>query len=214
MTPAAFAAFATVAIASCINPHDRYDEYLVNTADARGGAASVVDAAPVEAQAIDGGFHDTYFAACLAVLAGGRANKALRFRVDVKFTPSSPTTTAGTLGMSFVSINKNGTTMADVVGGPFGDRTATVADDGKFSLDLGQPVIPADGNPISTNDIVFASAVLNGILLGSDLFCADLFGEITSPLPVSFNGGNYCLFQRLAADATLPSPTADQFHCP
>jgi hypothetical protein len=200
--------------ASCINPHDQYDEYLVNTEGARGGGASLIDATPAEAQAIDGGFHDTYFAACLPVLAGGRTRLALRFRADVTYTPTSASSKAGAIDIDFIPLSKDGTTMGDVVGNHFGEKGAPVGDDGTFQADMGQPTIPAAGNPVSTNDIVFSTAVLHGILLGADLFCADLIGEVTSPVPESFSGGNYCILQRLAADAPLPALTTDQFHCP
>jgi hypothetical protein len=221
-SPRAHAVAACIAVAvlgalapACVDPRADYEDFIQRTNDAR-GRGFVSDASAIEASAIDGGFTGSYYAACLPELVAGNVTRALRFVATVTYVPTDPSSKRGTIDLQFVPLLKDATEMSQTVGPSFGTTAPAAVDDaGNFVADMGAPTVPAAANPISTNDAVFSNANFRGLLLGHDLFCADLFGQVVSPSIIDFTGGNYCLFYFHTPEKTTLEPlSADLFHCP
>ena len=212
---ASLAVVALLAAPACVDPRADYEDFVQRTNDTR-GHGFVSDASALEASAIDGGFTGTYYAACLPELVAGNVTRTLRFVATVTYTPTDPSSKKGMLDVQLVPLVKGATDLSQTVGASFGTAAPTPVDEaGNFDANVGAPTVPAAANPISTNDAVFSRASLKGTLLGHDLFCSDLFGEVVSPQIIDFSGGNYCLFYFHPQPAGALEPlVADQFHCP
>jgi hypothetical protein len=76
--------------------------------------------------------------------------------------------------------------------------------DGKFTLDAGTVMVTGMANPITGSDIV-ASLIMNGNIMGEDLYCGSVTGDVMSPLMVSIEGSTFAAV-RLTDKTMLPDP--------
>lgn len=179
-------ALAALAAAACIpHPDGDYEDYLGATESLRngdigveGGGGGVGDAG-IGVVAKDG----QYLAACLASLSGTRADKALRFYAETKFTPSADGTT-GTLGLVLYPFPVENTVFskANVVGEPIDVGQLPVAADARFSGVVARSSITRAANTISPRDIVIENTKLAGIYSSEGNFCSSFDTTVTAPI--------------------------------
>ncbi len=174
-----------VALGACIpHPDGDYEDFLGATAsyragdDAGGGGGGVGDAG-IGVVAKEG----QYLAACLASLSGTRADKALRFYAETKFTPSSDGTT-GTLGLVLYPFPVANTVFSkvNVVGEPIDVGQLPVAADARFSGVVAKSNITKDANTISPRDIVIENTKIAGIYSSEGNFCSSFDTTVTAPI--------------------------------
>lgn len=87
---------------------------------------------------------------------------------------------------------------------------AGLGEDGRFAIETPQVMVPGPANPITGSDIV-ASLVIQGQVFGRELWCGDVFGEVTQPLSIDLQGSTFA-FEPIPADGTLPDPVL--WRCP
>ncbi len=76
--------------------------------------------------------------------------------------------------------------------------------DGKFTLDAGVVMVTGMANPITGSDIVAALA-MNANIMGEDLYCGSVTGDVTSPLVTPLEGSTFAAV-RLTDVKVLPDP--------
>ncbi|WP_146657881.1 hypothetical protein [Enhygromyxa salina] len=62
--------------------------------------------------------------------------------------------------------------------------------------------LPGEANPIAGSDIAFNGALI-GHFVGSDAWCGDMEGALTSPLEADLSGSNFAAI-RVPSPAALP----------
>ena len=201
-------------VGACVNPRQQYDDYLDRTADARGGIAVVSDAS-FEGSAPGGGFTATYSLVCYPHLFSNVA-QSLELAAMITFVPDG--SGGGTISGALTPLRGMATLLSDAVGPPFATWTAPVDAQAQFDIDLGNNLtLPAASNPVQPAPIVFATAHLQGILVGQDKFCAGFAGHVTSPIDFPLDATlDFCLFKRASGtpNELVPKYTRDDFHCP
>lgn len=211
-------AAATVAmlLAACIpTPSDDYQDYLQKTETQRGGP--IVDSGPPPDGSIpDGGASGNYLIWCLPRLALGDLVKSLRFRAELTFTGNAA---GGKIDAKLYPLLKTATDLSQIstAGAALDIKGATVKADTSFSMVFDPSIVVAgDANPFSGNNITIEGARLDGYLLSTESFCAELVGEVTKPISSSFaDPGDICLYRRFdQPSGPLPPLKVEDFHCP
>src|SRR5579864_923155 len=116
-------AVASIPLGGCTIPKDDYDNYLNNTADAR-GQVFVPDSGPVDASLPTTSFQADYYASCLSVLAQGNPKQALNFIVHANFTLGTPPT-SGTIDLTLTALKNNATDLSQTAPGTPISKTGT-----------------------------------------------------------------------------------------
>jgi hypothetical protein len=85
---------------------------------------------------------------------------------------------------------------------------------GTFRVEsLGEMVmVTGEANPITGSDIV-AQLGFEGFIQGPDLYCGNVFGDVTAPLPLSLEGSTFGA-ERIAATDPASLPTDIVVRCP
>jgi hypothetical protein len=205
----ALASCAVFLASACVDPKTDYDDWLSRTEDARAGSTGVNEAS-FEA-ALDGGFTQTYFMACVSQLAGESISKATIFVSNITYQPSGGGGESGSLSVTNTSLKVGATSMSqDVIGSP-GTSSCTVSADGRCDASFGPSTIPGAGNAVFPGqDIVFTSSTLHFVIGSETQLCADLSGTITAPLNFTFDPSkNVCIYLPVSGDQ-VPDYSGDQ----
>lgn len=176
-----------LALGACLpHPDGDYEDFLGATASYRGadigagdGGGGGISDAGIGVVAKEG----KYLAACLASLSGTRADKALRFYAETKFTPSEDGTT-GTLGLVLYPFPVANTVFdkANTVGEPIDVGQLPVAADAKFNGVVAKSNITKEANTISPRDIVIENTKIAGLYSSEGTFCSSFDTTVTAPI--------------------------------
>lgn len=218
---------AIAAIGACIpHPSGDFEDYGERTqgfnapVDNDGGGG--FDGAPPTV-ATEG----LYYGACLSQLAFGQPNLVFNFYTKTKFVPDGA---GGRLSLSIEALKlepdatgKNGppakVSAAGVVGGVMQSVESPTPnvepDTGRYSVSLGNVLVPGTANPISGSDVQITDAKLNG-RFAKERFCAQLNGQVVRPVQLTLEPPrNICQFVPVKDGDPRPPLTAPDFaSCP
>lgn len=207
-------------LAACVDPKGDYKTYVDRTRDLRG--APVVDSGEVEVGDADpaADFSGTFLASCLPAAAGGNASQSFLFYVETVVTDGA------TLDIEITPILETATTFAksQTVGTPQVAKGIPIVD-GTWNAVIGDATVPGESQRIGPSPIVIRNYAYAGRTLSRDRLCAELSGEVISPIPIDFSPpGDPCIFVRLNEGDTLPTAneggtefvgfTAAEHRCP
>jgi hypothetical protein len=203
--------------ASCLNPQDDYDAYVVRAADAQApvvpvgtGDASTVDVASLRAP--DAGFDDPSFAMiCLSQLAED-VTKALLWKVELKYVGGSA---GGTLTYTSHSLAAGSTDVKNPLDPQVGPITGKIDPTGAGPIDINSTVLPAAANGITGAQVPLENAQVFFHIESPTQICANLGANVTAPAPVTLvPSQNPCIYLPTnSAGQWGPVTTAD-IHCP
>jgi len=114
-----------------------------------------------------------------------------------------PSTGAARIDLQSLSLDQSATTFPRE---PVGDITVLQAgldDDGTFGIETPEIFVPGAANPITGSDLT-ASLVIQGQAFGRELWCGEIFGQVTSPLNLDLLGSTFAFEPVLGPD--LPDP--------
>lgn len=209
-------------VGACSDPKSDYQSYLDRTNGMRGTFdASVPETAAFDAPGDTGDFTNTYVLSCLPGLLGGDASKSLLFYSEVSVT-------AGKLTMKNTPILETATKMSksQTVGTPHQATDVAIGADGSFTATVGHVEVPGNSQRIGDSLLVLENIVYRGHLLSKDRLCAEIDGQLTSPLMSSLDDpGDWCVWIAVPDGADLPTATdssgmkyigfaASEHHCP
>lgn len=80
-----------------------------------------------------------------------------------------------------------------------------LSEDGRFGIETPEILVVGAANPITGSDIV-GNLVIQGQVFGRELWCGDVFGEITQPLQLDLTGSTFAFEPIDPATGTLPDP--------
>lgn len=75
--------------------------------------------------------------------------------------------------------------------------------DGRFTIDAGTVMVTGEANPITGGEII-ATLLMTGSIMGEDLYCGTVTGEVTAPLMLSIEGSTFAAV-RLQDKTMLPT---------
>jgi len=200
---ALLALLALSALAACVDPKNRFDEFNDR----------VVDAGQVDRDGGGGLFEiDGEFLLSISVVIA--PDNTVRFIATSDINIEGG---AGTLTLSFQPLKVdqcqptgNGGTE---VGDPLAANDLGVDAAGVFQLTHDGASVDGKANPISCSEIV-ADLVLDGVIQSEDLFCGDVSGQAHQPLDISLDGSTFGAIRiepGTRGDANLPEPVTS---CP
>ena len=173
----------------------KYAEFLDETKDERDMPAPKEDFATIEGD-ISGDF-------LLAVSASFAEDTPLQF-----IATSSVTVDADGKQLRAVTLQPLSLEQGEVlkprqpVGDPLVFEGLPIVD-GRFTIDAGTVMVTGEANPITGSDII-ATLLLTGSIMGEDLYCGTVAGEVTSPLMLPLEGSTFAAV-RLQDKTMLPT---------
>lgn len=191
-------ALALPAMSGCVDPSSRLD----------GFSGRVVDA-DLNRPDGSGGLYDVSGQFLATITPGFAPNAQLQFLATVTYTPTG---SGATVDLSFQPLwaaNCNDPT-PDQVRTPVGDPLVTngIAVDagGTFDLTFMNATVDARANALLCGDIV-ANVELFGTLKSTDLFCGDVGGNVTQPIPAALDGSTFAAIR--VTDGTIGNDLPD-----
>lgn len=179
----ASAAVLLLAAQGCVDPDARYEAFIERTADMRGR----------EAGGAEGGgerfdFSGSYLLALSTTLAPG---VAILFGCEVSV--------AADLETLELSIQPLTTDAGSAPREPTGDSVEAAEvryeEDGTFTADLGEVMVPGDANPISGSPIVASVSIAASVFPTDGVlpnhFCGQATGMVTVPVPLDLTGSTF-----------------------
>ena len=168
-----------LAALGCVDPKARYDAFLERTASMRGRDAGMA----ATGERFD--FSGHYLLALSTTLAPG---EPILFGCDVNVAPD-----LSTLELSFQPLTTDADAMPrEPVGDSLDTGAIPYAEDGSFSVDLGEVTVPGRANPISGSDIVAdVTLTATAFPMTADLpmyFCGQATGMVSVPLALDLTG--------------------------
>jgi hypothetical protein len=146
----------------------------------------------------------TYFASCLPAATGDNASQSFLFYVDATFAADGKS-----LDLEMTPLRETATNFAlsQTVGDAFRQKAIPIVD-GRFVFEPGDVGIPGDAQRFGPSTIVFRNLRFEAQRLDRDGFCAEMKGEMTSPIPIDLSPpGDGCVFRRLDPGSPLPTAT-------
>ena len=178
------------------DPEAKYEDFIDETQDDRDIPPAKEDLATIEGD-ISGDF-------LLAVATTVDIDKPLQFIATNTVTLEPGGKTMLKVSLQPLSLEQGKVTIPrKPVGDPLVFENLEVVD-GKFTLDAGIVMVTGMANPITGSDIV-ASLIMSGNIMGEDLYCGSVTGDVMSPLMVSIEGSTFAAV-RLTDVAVLPVP--------
>lgn len=178
------------------DPEGKYEDFVDETQDDRDIPPAKEDIATIEGD-ISGDF-------LLAVATTVDIDKPLQFIATNTVTLDPEGKQMLKVSLQPLSLEQGKVTTPRMpVGDPLVYENIPVVD-GKFILDAGTVMVTGMANPITGSDIV-ASLIMNGNIMGEDLYCGGVTGDVMSPLMVSIEGSTFAAV-RLTDVKMLPDP--------
>lgn len=178
------------------DPEAKYEDFVDETEDDRDIPPAKEDLATIEGD-ISGDF-------LLAVSTTVDLSKPLQFIATNTVTLDPDGKTMLKVSLQALSLEQGKvTTPRQPVGDPLVFEGIEIVD-GKFTLDAGVVMVTGAANPITGSDIV-ASLIMSGNIMGEDLYCGSVTGDVMSPLMVSIEGSTFAAV-RLTDVKVLPDP--------
>ncbi len=158
----------------------------------------------------------TYYVSCLPNISLGDVSKTLRFRATALFTPDGGG--GGTLDMTLVALLGGATDLGHVstesAAKPIVITGARVEANGAFDLDLNNPTIPQEANPVTNRQFTLEEGRMTGVLVSQEASCAELDGRTNTGTSLD-DPGDICIFRAFSGNSgPLPALTKADFHCP
>ncbi|HEY1697680.1 MAG TPA: hypothetical protein VGG39_36210 [Polyangiaceae bacterium] len=225
---APFALATLAAVTACVTPKSDYDDWRNRTAPERaagppdagsGGETSVADGG------LDQPFTQTYAMICTSQVFLDDPSRASYFIATINYTPDPNGGGGGTMtysdqALALTSVGPPAVppaSIANPIGDPVSESNIVVSADGKAYAAFGASVVPAADDPGQPgNDIDFNDTKLYFTISSPTQLCANLGGDIATPLaiPNLSPTENICIY--MATDGPVPSsqPAANQFNCP
>jgi hypothetical protein len=182
MKPYASTALLFVSVVGCVDPQARYEAFVERTEGMRGKDASMVE----PGDRID--WSGRYL---LALSTSLSPNQPLLFTLDAEVASD-----LSAIDLDFQPL----TTDADdeprtAIGDAFSVSDVPYAEDGTFSAELGEVVVPGRANPITGAEII-ATVQLSARTQADDagagaIVCGDVSGMVTVPLPLDLTGSTF-----------------------
>ena len=186
------------ALGACVSPADRFDEFAERVVDAQ---ANTIDGS--------GGLFEIDGEFLLALVPSFAVNNTLRFIVTADITIEGD---SGTLDLEIQPIKVDRCEPAGNGGEPVGDPLETtgvaVSEVGGFEITHDGAMVTAEANDVTCGDIV-ADLVLIGQIRSADMFCGDVTGRVTAPLPNDLEGSTFGAIRiepGTTGDDDLPEP--------
>jgi hypothetical protein len=203
----AFAAAGCAGLSACVDPHADYDDFK---------------ARPVAEPLHDAAAPDVALTACETLLQKNPSGKYVVGCLPVVIpTPfflliQQDITTPGgkaQLKTSFKLLDINGTSTSQTVSDTIDVPATPIHDDCTYDLDIGDLTIPEKATTLG-GDAMAQNVKLHALLQTEDLACAELDGEVVTPIPLSLDKpGDFCLFRRAPADGTFQKPDISEYAC-
>jgi hypothetical protein len=202
------AGISCAAVQGCIDAHADYDDFKARpfAEPVRDSAAPDVPLTMCES-ILQKDVTGTFFASCLPVVTG------TPFGLAVHQTLKVSDAGMGELQISFQLLNIMGTNIDDTVS-MITDLPATpISSDCTYDLQIGALTIPNAATTLG-GDATAEHVSLHGFLQNEDRACAELDGNVTTPIPLSLNDpGDYCVFRRVAPGSALPIIDMSEYAC-
>lgn len=178
------------------DPEAKYEDFVDETEDDRDIPPAKEDLATIEGD-ISGDF-------LLAVSTTVDLSKPLQFIATNTVTLDADGKTMLKVSLQPLSLEQGKVTTPRLpVGDPLVFENIEIVN-GKFTLDAGTVMVTGMANPITGSDIV-ASLIMTANIMGEDLYCGSVTGDVMSPLMVSIEGSTFAAV-RLADVKVLPDP--------
>jgi len=198
----------SLAFAGCIDAHADYDDFKTRpfAEPVRDAAAPDVPLTACETL-LQKGLTGTFFATCLPKVIPTPFGLAIQQTVTVSDAG------VGELQISFTLLNIMGTHISDTVGTTTDLPAAPISSDCTYDLQIGGLTIPQEATTLG-GEAKAEHVSLHGLLQTEDQACAELDGQVTSPIPLALDPpGDYCLFRRVAPGSTLPIIDMSEYAC-
>ena len=162
-------------------------------------------------------FQDVYFLACLPQVAAGEAERAFRFRLDIRYTHADRKLTFAPPK----AVRVSALTMDDTLDVGASGGAGELGPQGQFDVTFGSMTIAAEANAFTGGPVgLDAVALRRGYLRRPGRSCAELEGRIVSPVVQTLEtlGNAYedvCILQRVdGTGSVVPTLSANDFRCP
>ena len=205
----ACAVAASLALAACVDPHGDYDDFV-----ARPVSEPMHDAAAPEVTLtacetlLQKNPSGDYYVTCLPTIIPTPFGLALHQEITIGDGGQ------GQIKSSFQMLDIHGTNIKDLVGEPVDNLPSTsINANCTYDLDIGNLTIPEKATTLG-GEAKAEHVKLHALLQTEDLACAELDGQVVSPIPLSLDApGDFCLFRRISGDGTLPKIPTSEFAC-
>ncbi len=176
----AVGSLALLALAACVDPAGRFDQFASRVPDAR----QVAEGCP----AISG--------PALPSLPNltGTALFALKLSfvtTPVQLQATYAMTVTGSTGSLDITLKFLDAQSRTIVGDPIVVNDVPVAATGQYCHTIAQLNVPAAANPLGTGDAVAQNVIVAGNIKSADLACGDVSGMLTSPVPENIAGSSF-----------------------
>ena len=206
----ACAVAASLALGACVDPHRDYDDFVARPVAEQVHDAAAPDVPLTECETLlQKNPSGDYYVTCWPLPEQIRDPFGLVIHQDITVADGGE----GRIKTSFTLLDITGTNIKDTVGVNVDVAPASINDNCTYDLDVGDLTIPEKATTLG-GEAKAEHVKLHGLLQTEDLACAELDGQVVTPIPLSLDApGDYCVFRRVSADGTLPKVSPAEFAC-
>jgi hypothetical protein len=206
-----FAVAACAALEACVDPHGDYDDFK-----ARPVAEVVVhDAAAPDVQLteceslLQKNPSGDYYVTCWPLPAIFPTPFGLVVHQDLTVSDGGQ----AELTSWFKLLDIHGTNINQTVSDRVDVPPASINDNCTYDLNIGDLIVPEKATTLG-GEAKAEHVKLHAFLQTEDLACAELDGQVITPIPLNLEPpGDFCVFRRVASDGTLPKIPDSDYAC-